>query len=534
MELQAQVVIVGAGPCGVTLANHLGMYGIETVVLERSREILDYPRAVGADDETLRSWQAVGLAEEALADMVQNSPARYHNSLGRCFAHIRPQGQPFGWPRRNNFMQPLTEATLRRGLQRYSNVRLELGWELQALEQDADGVTLVAGNEAGSTLRVRCAYAVGADGGSSTVRRLIEVPLSGSTHPSKWIVIDVEDDALYAPFAGVYCSPRRPSMVIDLPYGHRRFEYMLLPEDPESDMDKPEQALRMIAPHYESKGLPLPKIQRARIYNHHSRIADRFQAGRVFLAGDAAHLQPPFFGQGMNSGIRDATNLGWKLAAVLQQRAHARILESYGQERRDHALKMVNFATWIGSFYKPRNRMTEALRDAFFDAIQSLPNVRDYILQLRFKPMPRYTEGLVVHDGPIGKGSPVGRMFMQPRVETPDRRKLRLDDAIGNGFAVIGVNYDPASVLGEEEHSFWQRAGGKFVQVSKSRSGGAHFKVPANGTLLLDDVDGGFRDWLSDRPAEEFIVLRPDRYVAGVSTRSRANELTRAVRGMLH
>ncbi len=540
---QTQVVVVGAGPCGVTIANHLGMHGIRTVLIERSREILDYPRAVGADDETIRSWQAVGLAEETLADMVCNVPARYHNSLGRCFAEVRPSAQPFGWPRRNIFLQPLTEAALRKGLARYQNVTRLFGWELETLAQDAGGVTVRIKSDTGETREIRCDYLVGADGGRSTVRGLLGVELTGKTLPSRWLVVDVMDDTLYAPFSGVYCHPKGVHMCIDLPYGYRRFEFMLQDGDTEESIQAPEHIAKLMRPHYPD-GAALPTIKRNRVYTHHARIAARFQVGRAFLAGDAAHLQPPFFGQGMNSGIRDASNIAWKLAAVIDDRAGPKILETYDTERRDHALAMVKIATWLGDFYRPRNRLTEMFRDAFFDAIQRLPSVRDYFLQLRFKPMPRYTEGLVIHaavpavdrsraDAAPPKSSPVGRMFMQPRVETADRRKLKLDDAIGPWFALIGINIDPAAYLDAEGRLFWQHLGARIVQVNKSRRGRAGLPSADAQTLVLDDVDGAFRDWLMASPSEECIVLRPDRYVAAVCSRNELGAVTASMRSLL-
>ena len=530
--LQTRVIVVGAGPCGITLANHLGAYGVATVVIERSTDVLDYPRAVGVDDEALRSWQAVGLADELMRDMIRNAPARYHNSLGRCFAQVRPAAQPYGWPRRNMFLQPLTEAGLRRGIARYAQVKLLAGHELVALSQDGEGVGAEVKDGEGGTLSVTADYLVGADGGRSTVRGLVGVALTGTTDESSWLVVDVENDTLDAPFSGAYCHPQRPHMCIDLPYDHRRFEFMLLPGDNEARMQSETHILSLLAPHY-PQGMPPPKIKRSRIYLHHSRIAATFQVGRVFLAGDAAHLQPPFFGQGMNSGLRDATNLGWKLALVLAGRAHPRILETYGQERRDHALAMVEIATWFGSFYRPKNRFTEALRDAFFDFAQWIPALRDYILQLKFKPAPRYTTGIVVHDKPITKGSPVGRMFMQPMVETADGRQLKLDDALGNRFAVIGINVDPAACMDEAALAFWQKLGAVIVLLAKSRS--RRLAVPQHsGTLVLDDLDGGFRDWLMDRPTAEIVVLRPDRYVAAVCERGGITEVTREMRRLLN
>ena len=513
--IKADVVIVGAGPCGVTLANYLGVFGIDTLVIERSEEVLDYPRAVGADDEALRSWQGVGLAHELLHDMIQNAPARYYNSKGACFAEVAPGAQPFGWPRRNLFIQPLTEVTLRKGLTRFANVRVELGMEVENLVQSASGVVLQARDRNGQSRSIEAQYVVGADGGRSTIRGLINVQLDGKTHTNKWLVIDVLNDPLYAPYTAIHCHPERPSISIHLPYGYRRLEFQLKQEEKDEDVLEPANLEKLLRPHY--KGFDrLPEIKRARIYLHHSRIAEKFSVGRVFLAGDAAHLQPPFFGQGMNSGLRDATNLAWKLALVVQQKASPKMLESYNSERRDHALTMVNFATWIGSFYKPHSRFSEFFRDIFFKSIQKLPGAKEYVLQLKFKPMSRYVDGVVVHrPGNLKrKDNPVGRMFMQPTLEANDRT-LKLDDLIGPRFCVIGVNVDPCDVMSESNASELRDIGFQTLYIRPSKSIGKARK-PSSTSLEAEDLQGRFRDWILKNPQWEFVILRPDRYVAAV------------------
>lgn len=522
-QLKTQVVVVGAGPCGVTIANYLGTFGIDTLLIERSDTILDYPRAVGADDEALRSWQGVGLANELLKDMIQNVPARYYSSAGHCFAEVSPGEQPHGWPRRNLFIQPLTEVTLRKGLERFSCVTPVLGTELQSLQQDEQGVTVQARRDNGEVLDIRCDYLVGADGGRSTVRGLIGVELVGMTHSNKWLVIDVVDDPLYAPYTAIHCNPKRPSISIHLPYGYRRLEFQLMENENEEQVLEPDNLKQLMRKHYPGN-MPMPEIKRARIYLHHSRTAERFDADRVFLAGDAAHLQPPFFGQGMNSGLRDATNIAWKLALVLKGSVHPRILSSYDSERREHAETMVNFATWIGSFYKPRSRFIEYFRDLFFRSVQSLPSIRDYILQLRFKPMSRYKTGVVIPLKEHGrKDDPIGRMFMQPLVEF-EGNALKLDDAVGPRFAVLALNFDPKTVLTERNQTFLRRIDARAFNVMPSRSP-AH-RIAANGdTLVLDDLQGKFRDWMAKNPQWEFIVIRPDRYVAAVGTRAQASGL---------
>jgi 3-(3-hydroxy-phenyl)propionate hydroxylase len=539
--VETDVLVIGAGPCGITLANLLGTYGVASTVVDRETDIFEFPRAVGIDDESLRTYQAVGLVDELLADIVQNTPIRYYTSWGRCFAHVKPTVKPFGWPRRNLFLQPLLEATLRRGVERFPSVDLRLGWELEDLTQDNEMVTARFGVRGAEPVVARARYVVGADGGRSTVRQLVGLELTGRTAPAKWLVVDVADDALDAPYSAVYCSPVQPVLVVPLPYRHRRFEFLLQPDDEEEDVIQPDHVLGLLARQYGSS--PLPTILRSRVYLHHSRVATSFQRGRVFLAGDAAHLQPPFFGQGMNSGIRDATNLAWKLAAVADGRAGDALLATYDIERRGHATQMVQFATRIGAMYQPRNLVTERLRDVVFRAVQLIPGGQDYVLQMKYKPMPRYATGIVVRNaGAPALDDPIGRMFMQPTVETTDRRsRAMLDDVLGPWFAVVGVHVDPAAALDADSTRWWTALGARFVHVLAARSGphpGRAAPVqadggPATGSVTLEDVNGDFRDWLLARPHGEIVVLRPDRYVAAVCDRASFATVTSTLRALL-
>ncbi|WP_299950570.1 bifunctional 3-(3-hydroxy-phenyl)propionate/3-hydroxycinnamic acid hydroxylase [uncultured Modestobacter sp.] len=536
MDLTTDVAIVGAGPCGTTLANLLGGNGVRTVLLDQEEDIYPHPRAVAVDDESLRTFQTSGLTGELMPDVIQNAPIRYYSSSGRRLAHVRPSGQPYGWPRRNLFYQPLMEAVLRRGLERYDHVQLLTGTTVTGLQQDPEGVELTATGAAGEATRVRARYVVGADGGRSFVRGAVGIELTGTTAPTRWLVVDVENDTWDAPFSAVYCDPDRPAMTIPLPYGRRRFEFKLLPAEDEDAVVADDVVNGLLAEYY--RGLPLPTILRRRVYWHHSRIASTFQSGSVFLAGDAAHLQPPFFGQGMNSGIRDATNLGWKLAAVTAGQADPRLLASYDAERRGTAEAMVSFATRVGNMYQPRNRATEMVRDVVFRGVQHVPGAREYILQMKYKPAPRYTEGIVLHPAQKDAASLVGRAFPQPSVETADRARVKLDDAVGGSFAILGLTGDPLAALSAESQKYWTELGARFVRVSPSRTG---LRSPADdravalsgASLVVYDVDGAFRDHLLERPGDEVVVLRPDRYVAATCRPAELELVTRELRAMI-
>ena len=527
--MNTEVLIVGAGPCGTTIANLLGVYGVRTIIIDRAPAVIDYPRGVGVDDESLRVFQACGLGRQVHADMIQNQALIWFDSHQTKLAEIAPSGQPFGWPRRNSFLQPMLEAKLREGLTRFDHVQLLVERELVGLRETESGVEAhIVSAADGSEETITAQYVIGADGGRSTVRKLIGAVLEGSTLGARWLVVDIKDSTYHAPFSGNYISSRRPFVSIDLPFGYRRFEFRLNDDETDEQMVRPEAVENLIRTHFDWTG-PMPGLERSRVYSHHSRVADRFQIGRVFLAGDAAHLQPPWFGQGMNSGIRDAANVAWKLAAVILRGADPAVLESYGQERRGHARALVELATMLGRVYGPKTLAGEKLRSYGLRAMQRIPATRDYLLQMKFKPMPFYEQGIVLAPSPK---EPVGRMFIQPDVELPSGQRVKLDEAAGEWFALIGVNTDPVEHLDEESLRYWRSLGARFLRVNRSRAG-EHMRRAASETVILDDVQGGFRDWARGRADREIVLVRPDRYLAATCSRSEANAMTRRFMSVL-
>jgi len=506
------VLIVGAGPVGATLANLLGTYGVDVLLVDRSPAILEYPRAVGLDDEAMRTFQAAGLAEAMLRDMIQNVPMRMYGARKQCFAEILPATREFGWYRRNLFSQPLGEQALRAGLARFAHVALELGTELVAVEQDGAGVAATLRAADGSERTVRAAYLLAADGGRSTVReQLLKLPFGGQTHAHKWVVIECDRDPLDAPYTALHCEPARPYVCLKLPYGLRRWEFMLFDGEDESQILDPAKVRKLLAPHVPDPGRL--NVIRARVYTHHSRIAGSFVAGRICLAGDAAHLTPPWIGQGLNTGLRDACNLAWKIAWIVQGRLRPEALQSYHDERHAHAKAMIELADRFGAVLSLRSRLLAALRDAFFGAIRGIPAVRDYVLQMKFKPMPRYRAGVVQDSGRAALDDRIGRMFIQPLVEKDGGAACRLDDALGAGFALLVRA--PAAAPAPALASDLQRLGCRLAAVALPRSGpapGVRPPVPA-GMMLLEDTENALHRWFAAAGAD-WVLLRPDRYVA--------------------
>ncbi|MFM8770070.1 MAG: bifunctional 3-(3-hydroxy-phenyl)propionate/3-hydroxycinnamic acid hydroxylase [Rubrivivax sp.] len=512
------VLIVGAGPVGVTIANLLGAYGVPALIVERSLEVLDYPRAVGLDDEALRTFQAAGVAQALLKDMIQNVPLRMYSARKQCFAEILPSTREFGWCRRNLFSQPLGERALRAGLARFDDITLELGTELVGLEQDPQGVTATLRSSAGVERTVRAGFVVAADGGRSAVREsLLGIPFDGKTHPRKWVVIECDQDPLDAPYTALHCEPQRPYVCLRLPHGLRRWEFMLFPGEDGEQMLAPAKVRELLGRHVADPSRL--NVIRARVYTHNSRVARHFVQGRVALAGDAAHITPPWIGQGLNAGLRDAFNLAWKLAWVVQGRLRPEALVSYHDERQHHARAMIELADLFGAALSVTNPLLAWLRDRFMLAVKGLPSVRDYVLQMKFKPMPRITRGVILKAHNTRLDDRVGRLFVQPPVECLDGSVAKLDDVLGPGFALLTWQQDLLTPLPPALRDDLLRLRCRCVAAARSRSLQAlQLKaVPPADATLIEDVENGLHLWFSASGAD-WVLIRPDRVVAALGT----------------
>jgi len=512
---ETEVLIAGAGPVGATIANLLGSYGISTLIVDRSSHVLDYPRAVGLDDEALRTFQATGLAEDMLRDMIQNVPLRMYTARKQCFAEILPSTREFGWFRRNLFSQPLGEAVLRRGLARFPCVQLHLGVELINLTQDEAGVSATLRDAQGVESGVRARYLVGCDGGRSFVREgLLKLPFNGRTHPAKWVVIECDQDPLDAPYTALHCEPARPYVCLRLPYGLRRWEFMLFPGEDGEQMLAPEKVRELLGRHVANP--EKLNVIRARVYTHNSRVAGSFVSGRVCLAGDAAHITPPWIGQGLNAGLRDAFNLSWKLAWILQGRLKPELLSSYHDERHAHAKAMIDLADLFGAVLSQRNRFVAWLRDGFFLSIKNIPRVRNYVLQMKFKPMPRFVKGIVQDSGDARRDELVGRMFIQPNVEREAGRTQRFDDVVGPRFALLSWRTDALAGASTGLRAQLERLGCDHYLAERSRSGpgGAASLFPLQHRgHRIEDVDNTLHFWFQDKKVD-WVLIRPDRFIA--------------------
>lgn len=502
------VTIVGAGPIGLTLANLLGTYGIPAVLLELNLTTVQLPRAVSIDDESLRTLQTAGLAGSVQDICSMDYGSVYLDSDRRPFASVSPSAAEYGYPRRNAFNQPELEALLANALNRFPHVEVRFGHEVVGLKQEGAGVILEVRRRDGSRYQHRSRFVAACDGGRSPIRHMLGIEMDGHTYEKKWLIIDLKGTLDNFRQTRVYCDPRRPGINLPGPNRTRRFEFMLLDKETEEQVTDPDFVRQLLRDHGPDEDT---EIVRKQVYTFHARKATRWQQGSVFLLGDAAHLTPPFAGQGVNSGLRDAANLAWKLAAVVRGQTGPAVLDSYDQERPEHAWELIELAIKLGRIMMPSTLLKARLIQTGFRALRLVPPVNDYIAQMRYKPKPRFSRGFFVPGGESLRSTRVGRMIPQPRVETEDRVSHSLDEILGPGFALIAVDHYPSRAFEGLPHlPFEEHLGLRRVCITP------RFWNPfqsASGMVAVRDMHG---DFVRHFPGAEgaWLLVRPDRYLA--------------------
>ncbi|MGW4912723.1 bifunctional 3-(3-hydroxy-phenyl)propionate/3-hydroxycinnamic acid hydroxylase [Streptomyces sp. NPDC004270] len=502
-DLACDVAVIGYGPTGVTAANLLGAAGLRVVVLERDAEVFSRARAISTDEEVVRIWQRVGLAERLKLDMLAERPCDFVDAKGRAFISAHPTSRGHGHPPQMFIYQPALEKVLREGVDRYPNVRVWLRHECLRVRQDADGVELTAvGTADDSVRRLRAAYVIAADGGSSLTRGQLNIGYEGKTYEDRWVVIDTE---MLKPWPDhdrlrFRCDPTRPAVDCPTPLGHHRWEFPILPGDDEEYLTTDDAIYALVARYGISRDSI--KILRATVYSHHVRFAARFRAGRVFLAGDAAHAMPPWIGQGMAAGVRDVANLCWKLHAVLRGELPEAVLDSYEAERKPHVKEVTKRAEFVGRIITERRRSVATARDVGLRTLDRIPGFSQWLQDANWIPGAHYAAGFQAHPRTTSSGHQVP----QPWVTGPDGARVPLDDALGSRWLLLHAR----AATPQPE---WDRLGVPSLVVTPAGS------RPAEGTLV--DSDGVLLPWMSERRAVT-LALRPDAYVyAAASTGDR-------------
>lgn len=500
---------------------------MKTVVVERNTGTVAEPRAVSIDDEALRTMKAAGVIDEVLEHIVPGYGSHYYSPRGRCFAKVEPTATPNAYPKRSAFRQPILEQQLKDALRRFECVSAVFGWCVTNMEQSSAKVTLQLRGPQNHQDQITCDYLVGCDGAASTVRDHLGAALDGTTSSERWLIIDLENHDNPTKHTQVFCDRRRPCITLPGPNRTRRFEFKLLANEKDEDLLAPDMVDRLLSTH----GADLNAfIRRKVVYRFHARVARRWSVGRIYLAGDAAHLSPPFAGQGMNSGIRDAHNLAWKLAAVVQGRIGARRLESYERERREHVWEMIQLALRMGRVMAPRSDWSGFLTRFCFRTLSLWPPARDYIVQMKYRPQPRYRTGFVIGDGRGERKTLVGRLFPQPCVMTDGGRRVLLDEVLGTGFSLLARTSQPVQFFAQFLQPVWDRLGAIRLAVLPT---GAPPPERSNEIITVTETDDTFASVFGVY-AGCALLLRPDRYVMARISSDEISEAATSIEKLLN
>jgi 2-polyprenyl-6-methoxyphenol hydroxylase-like FAD-dependent oxidoreductase/catechol 2,3-dioxygenase-like lactoylglutathione lyase family enzyme len=491
--IDTDVVIVGYGPVGQTAAALLARRGHRVSVYERFADVYRLPRAVYFDDEIMQVWQDLGISSDLAEDILPISTYNWFGADGDLIVRIEvPSPGRSGWEPGYSFFQPHLEATLDGLVQSLPSATIHRGWAAESLAQAGDRVELTlrrmrepaggALEATAETSTVRARYVIGADGANSFVRGAAGVAFEDQGFAERWVVIDLlpndVEDLGYIPAPCQWCDPQRPHMHTRNGRRHRRFEFMLLPGEQPEDFADATRIWKLLEPWTTpADGC----IVRSAVYEFRARLSQTMRAGRALLAGDAAHTMPPFMGQGLCSGVRDAAALAWRLDLILRGLADDRLLDSYTAERRPQNEWIVNLSTEMGR--------VSCVLDA--DAAKE----RDAALRAADAPPPVALPGLA--GGVRAAGTPLaGERAVQGTVRLGGRSG-RFNDLVGDGFVLLTRR---APRLSAEQAAFLERIEVRVVALED-----------------LEDLDGRLTAWLDEHGAEA-VLMRPDHYVFGAVT----------------
>jgi 3-(3-hydroxy-phenyl)propionate hydroxylase len=489
------VAVIGYGPTGATAANLLGRRGLKVVVVERDPDVYGRARAISTDEEVLRVWQSVGLADRLQADMLPDRPVAFVDSAGVPFIETTITARGCGHPPQQFVYQPAIDHVLREGVDRFGNVEVLLEHEcLRAAERGDYVELLVADLCADGFIRIQASYVIAADGGSSPTRGLLGIGYAGRTYGERWVVIDTKvlkewdgHDRLR-----FHCNPDRPTVDCPTPLGHHRWEFPARAGEDEKNLTSDEAVWEVL--HDQGITEDQVEILRAVVYSHHVRVADRWRVGRVFLTGDAAHAMPPWIGQGMSAGVRDAANLCWKLAAVLHGQAPDSLLDSYESERKPHVIEVTRRAVFVGRVITERRRPVVALRNHAVRALTKLPGALARGQKLWWIPDAHYERGFFADGGHAA----VRWQIPQPWVIDGKGDTARLDDVLDGRWTVLHTGPSPEGAQG------WADVGVQSIRLSGSYGATIGDGVRDSGATLIA--------WMTKKQATA-LVVRPDGFV---------------------
>ena len=505
------VVIAGYGPTGAVAANLLGAKGHRVLVVEPALTVYDIPRAVHFDGEVMRIFQALGLGEEISNIAAPGQMIKFINGRGWTLFQqdLAVVKRPHGWFNNLFFAQPRLETCLRDALAKRPNVDVMLGWKVSGVDihgTDRETVDLqitpISGGNPDSQ-NISAGYLLGCDGANSQVRKMLKIEQEDLDCDEPWLVcdLDLDEGTQFSRTAIQICDPSRPASLIPCENNHIRWEFMLNKSDEPSHMEDEDNVRALMSEHLHHLSSNLKSTDgnliRAKVYTFHALIANKFQRDRVFLLGDAAHQMPPFLGQGMCAGVRDAYNLSWKLSGVLNGNYSPKLLTTYDSERRVHVRKIVETAVAHGAIIQTKFWLKAVVRDTYL----MLGRVFPWLVRfLKFGEGVPLSSGLLMTDTDANPTKPVGELLPQSWVTLTTNASvspIRSDDLLSDKFTVIGFDVDPLSIMAELSDYDWLDT--------------LHFGSRGG----VQETQGEIMNWVAENNVA-IVLLRPDRQVYGV------------------
>ncbi len=542
------VVISGLGPTGLVLAHILGQRGHHVVVLEREPVFYGNARAVYTDDECMRIFQSIGMADELQKDMLVDTPVQLARPDGSVIMQYKPLKRPNGWSIINFFYQPYLETSLTQGLKKYPNIELRRGRELIDFQQDQDKVliqhqatqeyrfsdqtdTKIQSHTDLDIQSIAARYLIGADGGRSTVRAKLGIEMTGKNFPEPWLVVDLKQKQQHKglrhlPYFNFVVDPNLPVVSCVQPDGHHRFEFLLKKDQSKEQMEQPEMVRALISKYVNPDDF---EVKRKLVYTFNALVAKKWRDQRVLLAGDAAHMTPQFMGQGASSGIRDAYNLGWKLSHVLLAKADEKLLDSYSDERHDHAKAMIDSSVFLKDLVSMTNPISTKFRDGVIKMIQHIPKLKTWAQEGGLKPDPIYTKGHYFGLSRQYRCSVEGSLAPQPMVRNINGKRVLLDDVLGRDYAILGFACDPTEKISEQSMQILDYIGTRFITVHSyaGRPQGSIERDFNQHVTEVEDVQGEWEKWMkraTKKSEQNIVILRPDRFVFAVVSSAQLND----------
>jgi 3-(3-hydroxy-phenyl)propionate hydroxylase len=501
-----EVLIVGAGPTGLVAANLLGQAGVRTLLIEQASGLSAIPKALMVDDEFFRLLHKLGLGEKLAQHGVYPVGYDFYSPLGPRVGHIAGRTTENGFPSRTATFQPEFENILFDGLRRFPSVEALFDQKLESFADNGGEVGALVRDSDGQASYVRADYLIAADGSHSLCRKVLVIPFDELAPVEvRHVVIDIADDPNHSTTAELKLGWRRNANSLPAPGGRRRYEFSLRPEE---DIEQALSAATLDGFFRQFFGVPCPRnIIRKTVYAFHARLARQMSKGRVFLAGDAAHIMPVIGSQGMNSGARDVHNLAWKLALVLRAGADPSILASYDIERRPQVESTIRAVTAALHLQKARSIPATIVRDIAAMALNLLPPIARYVRDMRYIPKPFLEQGLVAPHTRSGEASLVGRLLPLPQIRSGNAI-VPLDDVLGPGFAIVGI--EPVSAPPNLRDALWYALSAQVATIWRRRRTDVE---AGRGVQACEVADGRFDAVLAAHRGE-WLIVRPDRIVA--------------------